>query len=108
MIGDLAPAANEFIFGNYVKPLILKAWDVTYVEYHRRGLEEFPEEIPPASTGWTATAATRSQVVRGRDAPAPATTGSTAWWFASSGPGRTTAPEAVEMLGQNLSPARSR
>ena len=46
MIGDLAPAANEVIFGNYVKPLILKAWDVTYVEYHRRGLEEFPEEIP--------------------------------------------------------------
>ena len=46
VIGDLAPAANEIIFGSYVKPLILKAWDVTYVEYHRRGLEEFPEEIP--------------------------------------------------------------
>jgi len=49
VIGDLAPAANEFIFANYVKPLIHpKAWDITYVGYYRRGLEEFPEEIPSA------------------------------------------------------------
>ncbi len=48
VIGDLAPAANEFIFANYVKPYILKAWDITYVGYYRRGLEEFPEEIPTA------------------------------------------------------------
>jgi pimeloyl-ACP methyl ester carboxylesterase len=48
VIGDLAPAANEFVFANYVKPYILKAWDITYVGYYRRGLEEFPEEIPTA------------------------------------------------------------
>jgi pimeloyl-ACP methyl ester carboxylesterase len=48
VIGDLAPAANEFIFANYVKPYILKNWDMTYVGYYRRGLEEFPEEIPTA------------------------------------------------------------
>ena len=48
VIGDLAPASTEVIFGNFLKPLILKSWDVTYVEYHHRGLEEFPEEITPA------------------------------------------------------------
>src|SRR5262249_6396828 len=48
VIGDLAPAANEFIYSKYIKPLILKPWDITYVEYFRRGLETLPEEIPPA------------------------------------------------------------
>ena len=48
VIGELAPAANEFIFTKNIKPLILKTWDVTYIEYQRRGLESFPEEIPRA------------------------------------------------------------
>ena len=47
-LGDLAPAANEFIYSKQVKPLIIKTWDITYVEYHRRGLEALPEEIVPA------------------------------------------------------------
>jgi pimeloyl-ACP methyl ester carboxylesterase len=48
VIGDLAPAANEIVFAKYIKPYILKAWDVTYLNYYRRGLEEFPEEVPTA------------------------------------------------------------
>ncbi len=46
-LGDLAPAANEVVFGNLVKPLIAKAYDVTYVEHLRRGLEALPEEATP-------------------------------------------------------------
>jgi pimeloyl-ACP methyl ester carboxylesterase len=46
--GDLAPASGEFVFDKVIKPRILKAWDITYMEYYHRGLEEFPEEIPRA------------------------------------------------------------
>ena len=49
VLGELAPAAGEVIYNNLLKPMIsLKAWDVTYVEYQRRGLETFPEEVPRA------------------------------------------------------------
>ena len=48
VIGELVPAANQFIYDKYVKPLILKTWDITYVEYFQRGLEELPEEITHA------------------------------------------------------------
>ena len=105
VIGDLAPASSEVIFGTYLKPLILKSWDVTYVEYHHRGLEEFPEEIP-TFFDW---------MDRHRRDPAPksfdAVTARTCDGrfygvvVQEFSPGRSTAPEAVEMLGQNLSPA---
>ena len=85
--------------------MILKAWDVTYVEYHRRGLEEFPEEIPTVFD-W---------MDRHRRDPAPksfdvvtARTSDDRFYgvvVREFSPGRTTAPEAVEMLGQNLNPA---
>jgi pimeloyl-ACP methyl ester carboxylesterase len=106
VMGDLAPAANEIIFGTYIKPLILKAWDVTYAEYHRRGLEEFPEEIT-TFFDW---------MDRHHREPFPK-----AFDVVTARPcdnrfygvvirehsqNRTTAPEAVEMLGQNLTPAK--
>ncbi len=85
--------------------MILKTWDVTYVEYHRRGLETLPEEIPRAFD-W---------MDRHRRDPYPksfkvvtARTSDDRFYgvvvreFAA---GRTTAPEAVEVLGQNLNPA---
>src|SRR3954452_12389279 len=50
-LGDLAPASNEVVFGELLKPLISKAYDVTYVEYYRRGLEDLPEECRPISDG---------------------------------------------------------
>ena len=105
VIGDLAPAANEFIYDKYIKPLILKTWDITYVEYYRRGLEALPEEIPPAFD-W---------MDRHRRDPNPksfkvntARVSDDRFYgvvVREFGAGRTTAPEAVEMLGQNLKPA---
>jgi pimeloyl-ACP methyl ester carboxylesterase len=106
VLGDLAPAGNEFIYNKFVKPLIQQNLDVTYIEYFARGLEEIPEEIGPAFD-W---------MDRHRREPCPKTFkavtarrsddrfyGVVVREFLS---GRTTAPEAAEMLGQNLNPAR--
>ena len=105
VLGELAPAASEVIYDKFLKPMILKTWDVTYVEYQRRGLETFPEEMPrafdwmdrhrrdPYPKSFEVVTARESDdrfygvVVKG------------------FGAGRTTAPEAVEVLGQNLNPA---
>jgi hypothetical protein len=105
VIGDLAPASSEVIFGTYLKPLILKSWDVTYVEYHHRGLEEFPEEIP-TFFDWM-DRHRRDPAPRSFDAVTARTCDGRFYGVVVQefSPGRSTAPEAVEMLGQNLSPA---
>jgi len=105
VIGDLAPAASEFVYGKYIKSLILKTWDITYVEYYRRGLETLPEEIPRAFD-W---------MDRHRRDPYPksfkintARAGDDRFYgvvIREFGPGKITAPQAVEELGQNLNPA---
>ncbi|WP_165252650.1 PHB depolymerase family esterase [Paludisphaera soli] len=105
MMGDLAPAANEVIYNNYVKPMILKVWDVTYMELSRRGLEEFPEEIP-TFFDW--------MEPRRRD-PYPRAFESSAARICDDrrhgivvenfAEGRTTSAEAVDPLGRNLNPA---
>ena len=105
VIGELAPAANELIFTKYIKPMILKTWDVTYIEYQRRGLETFPEEIPRAYD-W---------MDRHRRDPYPkafrALTARTSddrfhgVVVREFSPGHTTAPEAADVFGQNLNPA---
>ncbi|WZO99641.1 PHB depolymerase family esterase [Isosphaeraceae bacterium EP7] len=104
--GEFAPAANEVIFGTLLKPLISKGWDVTYVEYQRRGLEEFPEEAVPAFD-W---------MDRRRRDPYPkafkfdSARGSDNRFFGvvidSHHNGRTTEPDAVDPVGKNLNPAR--
>jgi hypothetical protein len=106
VIGDLAPAANELIFGTYVKPLILKAWDVTYVEYHRRGLEEFPEELT-TFFDWM-DRHHREPFPKSFDAVTarPCDNRFYGMVIREHSPNRTTAPEAVEVPGQNLTPAR--
>ena len=48
VVGEYVPAVTPLIYEKYVKPLILKTYDITYVEYYRRGLEELPEQIVPA------------------------------------------------------------
>ena len=103
--GDLAPASNEIIFSEVLKPLLLKAFDATYVEYWRRGLEDFSEEAPVVFD-W---------MDRRRREPCPkAFEASTARVsddhfygvvVREFQPGRTTAPEATEPLGKNLNPA---
>ena len=104
-IGDLAPAANEVVFNQILKPMIMKAWDITYLEYLKRGLEDLPEEAP-AVFDW---------MDRRRREPSPksfkAVTarecdnrffGVVVREFQK---GRTTAPEAVDPFGKNLNPA---
>jgi len=108
VMGDLAPAANEVIYNNYLKPMILKVWDVTYMEMNRRGLEEFPEEIP-AFFDWMEPRR-REPFPRAFEASAARTCddrrhGVVVRQFAE---GRTTAPEAVDPLGRNLNPATIR
>jgi pimeloyl-ACP methyl ester carboxylesterase len=105
VIGELAPAANEFVFTKNIKPLILKTWDVTYIEYQRRGLEAFPEEIPRA-LDW---------MDRHRRDPYPkafralsARTSDDRFYgvvVREFSPGHTTSPEAADVFGANLNPA---
>ena len=108
-IGDLAPAANEFIYSKYIKPLILKTWDITYVEYFRRGLEALPEEIP-AGIRLDGPPAPRpdSQGVQGEHGPRSPTTGSTASWFANSKPAEPQRPRPSRCWAIISSPPRSR
>jgi len=105
VIGDLAPASSEVVFGTYLKPLILKSWDVTYVEYHHRGLEEFPEEIP-TFFDWM-DRHHRDPAPKSFDAVTARTCDGRFYGVVvhEFSPGRSTAPEAVDMLGQNLTPA---
>jgi len=105
-LGDLAPAANEVIYGQFLKPLIGKAWDVTYSEYIRRGLESLPEEAP-AVFDW---------MDRRRRDPYPkafevvtARPSDDRFYgvvVREFTPGRNPVPEAVDPLGKNLNPAK--
>jgi pimeloyl-ACP methyl ester carboxylesterase len=104
-LGDLAPASNEIVFGGLLKPLIAKTYDITYVEYYRRGLEDLPEELVPIFD-W--------MDKRRRD-PNPKTLDVVTARESDNRfngivireflPGRTTAPEAVDSFGKNLKPA---
>jgi predicted esterase len=104
-LGDLAPAGNEVVFGQMLKPLIARGWDITYLEYLKRGLEELPEEAP-AALDW----ADR----RRRDPFPKAFEAVTAREcdnrfngvvIREFQPGRMTAPEGVDGFGKNLNPA---
>ena len=104
-LGELAPAAREVVFDQFVKPMIEDVKDVTYVDYLRRGLESLPEEVP-ACFDWMAP--------RHRD-PIPrtfevATARESDARFSGVivqeiARGFTTTPEAADMLGKNIRPA---
>ncbi len=104
-LGDLVPAGTELVFGQLLKPLILKAQDITYLEYLKRGPEDLPEEVPGVFD-W---------MDHRRREPAPKSfdavtaRGSDNRFFGlvirEFQTGRTTAPEAVDGFGKNLSPA---
>jgi pimeloyl-ACP methyl ester carboxylesterase len=104
-LGDLAPASNELVFSEMLKPLIVKAFDVTYVEYYKRGLEDLPEEAP-AIFDWMDR---RHRDAYPKSFSAVASRDSDDRYYGvvirEFQPGRTTAPEAVEPLGNNLNPA---
>ncbi|HZW33132.1 MAG TPA: PHB depolymerase family esterase [Isosphaeraceae bacterium] len=105
VIGDLAPAANEVVFSRYVKPAIQKTWDILYVEYFRRGLETFPEEIPRAFD-WM-DRHHRDPYPKAFKAVSARTSDDRFYGVVirEFKPGFTTAPEAADILGQNLNPA---
>ncbi len=105
VLGDLAPAANEVVFGKLLKPMIAKPWDVTYLEYLKRGLEDFPEEAAGAF----------DFMDRRRRDPYPkefnvvTARPSDNRFFGvvvnEFKAGRSVAPAAVEPFGENLNPA---
>lgn len=106
VVGDLAPASNEVVYGQVLKPLIAKVWDVTYLEYLKRGLEPFPEEVGP-SFDW---------MDRKKRDPYPKTFDYLTARACDNRffgvvvrehqTGRSTTPSAVEPFGKNVRPAK--
>ena len=105
VLGDLAPAAREVVFDQFIRPMIEDVKDVTYVDYLKRGLEALPEEVP-SFFDWMAS--------RRRD-PAPKTfevataRDSDARFYGvvvqEIAAGRQITPEAADPLGKNIRPA---
>ena len=103
--GDLAPAETDVTFGEYAKPFIVANQDVTYVEYYRRGLEDFPDEVSRIFD-WMAPR---------RREPTPKTFKVVACRECDNrfygivvnefAPGRAKDPAAVDIQGKNLNPA---
>ena len=102
-LGDLS-GAGELVL-NMAKDLITRNYDVTYVEYYRRGRDNLPEEAPSVFD-WMASlrrdpAPKKFDVVSARECDRRFY-GVVIQEFA---PGRDLAPEAVEVQGKNLRPA---
>lgn len=107
-LGDLAPAGNEIVFGQMLKPLISRGWDVTYVEYFKRGLEDLPEEAAPA-LDW-ADRKRRDPCPKSFDVVTARETDNRFYGVVvrELAAGRATAPAAVDPFGKNLNPATIR
>ncbi|WP_406700818.1 PHB depolymerase family esterase [Singulisphaera sp. Ch08] len=104
-LGDLAPAGPEIVFQNLLKPLIAKTYDVTYVEYYRRGLEDLPEEAT-AVFDWM-DCHRREPFPKEFDAVTARESDDRFYGVVVREffEGRSTAPEVVEPFGKNLKPA---
>jgi pimeloyl-ACP methyl ester carboxylesterase len=105
VMGDLAPAAVDVIYSSIIKPLIVKAYDVTYVEYYRRGLEDLPEEAP-AIFDWM-DHRRRDPYPRSFDIATARTCDDRYYGVVvrEFSEGRTMTPEVVDNFGKNLNPA---
>lgn len=105
VIGELTTASTEALVFDMVKAMIGKAWDVTYVEYIRRGLEPLPEELP-AAFDWMKR---RTRTPRLKDFQVVSSRPVSDRFFGvvirEFEPGRTPAPETVDALGSKLAPA---
>jgi acetyl esterase/lipase len=105
VIGELTTASTEAMVFDMVKAMIGKTWDVTYVEYLRRGLEPLPEELP-AAFDWMKR---RTRTPRLKDFEVvSARPGDDRFYgvvIRDFAPGRTPAPETVDALGSKLDPA---
>ena len=105
VIGDMATAATEALVFETAKSMIAKTWDVTYVEYVRRGLEPLPEELPDAFDWMDRRVRSPSlkefEVVACR----PSDDRYYGLVIREFSPGRTATPESVDPLGRDLNPA---
>lgn len=102
--GNLAPGESQVVLP-LAKGQMLKNWDLTYVQYDKRGLEMFPEEIP-AAFDWMASrrreiAPAEFAVVAGREGD-QRFHGLVIQEFAD---GRSLTPSGVDPMGENLRPA---
>lgn len=104
-LGDLAPAADELVFP-MAKALITKTWDVTFVEYFRRGLEDLPEETG-AIFDWMDHHPSRDPYPKRFSAVSarPCDDRFYGVVIRDFSPGRCTDPNVVDPLGKNLKPA---
>ena len=68
VIGDKTPAAGNFIYEKYVKPLILKTWDITFVEYTAAAAKSSPKIRPRVRVDGPSSSRTVPEVVQGVDA----------------------------------------
>lgn len=104
-LGDLAPAGNEVVFGQMLKPMIARGWDVAYREYLKRGLEDLPEEAP-AALDW-ADRRRRDPYPKAFDVLTARESDNRFHGVVirEFQPGRTTDPQAVDAFGKNLNPA---
>lgn len=105
-LGDLAPAGNELVFQQILKPMITDlALDAIYLEYHQRGLEDFPEEAPGALE-WMES---RTRAPNPKSFEVVSARESDVRFYGlvvrEFDPDRTTAPGAVDPFGKNLKPA---
>jgi pimeloyl-ACP methyl ester carboxylesterase len=102
--GDQAPASSEVIFP-LVKGLMARPYDVTYVEYLRRGWEDFPEEASSVFD-WM-DRRRRDPTPRAFEVVAGRTCDDRFYGLVvrEFAPGRTPSPDLVDPLGRGLRPA---
>src|SRR5262249_35976911 len=104
-MGDKALASPDVIF-NTAKGLIAKNYDVTYVEYYRRGLEDLPEEAPRIFD-WMDHHPARDPYPKKFEAVTARVCDDRFWGVVvrEFAPGRALEADAVDELGKNLNPA---
>ncbi|MFM1801464.1 MAG: hypothetical protein RJA81_816 [Planctomycetota bacterium] len=103
--GELAPGETQLI-QPMTKGLMQKNWDVTHVQYYKRGYEFFDEEIPTIFNWMSGRQRNpfpdEISAVAGRDGD-QRFFGIVIQEFSA---GRSMPPETVETLGENLRPAK--
>ena len=105
VIGDLATAATEALVLDTAKSMIRKTWDVTYVEYFRRGLEPLPEAAPQVFEWMDVRRRTPDRKEFTVDACRTCDDRYYGLVIREFVPGRTPAASTVDPLGKNLDPA---
>jgi hypothetical protein len=103
-MGELTPLEADFILP-FATSFVTRNYDALFIEYYKRGLEAFPEEIPGALAWVTA----RRRDPYPREFEAVSARASDARFFGvvvrNYASDRVKLPEQVDPLGKNLKPA---